>query len=206
MHRRIKQPNHSFPIGVPFRGGRRRSRPPPRRMPKRSIATHVFRKPPSTRRARRNSSAFRFPSRSARRRRLYHGRGRHLLHARPRLRFHRDDIRDASDQGGPADPAWHRQRLAREADAARGNRTASSGIIDPPKDRTAATSAPAPAAVEHGGTEISLVRNATVISYGAQADGIVTIAPPRRRCGLLRSGAGGLYQRQLHAGAQSRMG
>jgi acyl-CoA dehydrogenase len=32
------------------------------------------------------------------------------------------------------------------------------------------------AAVEHAGTEISLVRNATVISYGAQADAIVTIA------------------------------
>jgi acyl-CoA dehydrogenase len=32
------------------------------------------------------------------------------------------------------------------------------------------------AAVEHAGGEISLVRNATVISYGAQADGIVTIA------------------------------
>ncbi|MGA8899415.1 acyl-CoA dehydrogenase family protein, partial [Bradyrhizobium sp.] len=32
------------------------------------------------------------------------------------------------------------------------------------------------AAVEHDGAEISLVRNATVISYGAQADGIVTIA------------------------------
>jgi acyl-CoA dehydrogenase len=32
------------------------------------------------------------------------------------------------------------------------------------------------AAVEHAGTEISLVRNAAVISYGAQADGIVTIA------------------------------
>src|SRR5579871_4047016 len=32
------------------------------------------------------------------------------------------------------------------------------------------------AAVERSGTEISLVRNATVISYGAQADGIVTIA------------------------------
>jgi acyl-CoA dehydrogenase len=32
------------------------------------------------------------------------------------------------------------------------------------------------AAVEQAGTEISLVRNATVISYGAQADGIVTIA------------------------------
>jgi acyl-CoA dehydrogenase len=32
------------------------------------------------------------------------------------------------------------------------------------------------AAVERTGTEISLVRNATVISYGAQADGIVTIA------------------------------
>jgi len=32
------------------------------------------------------------------------------------------------------------------------------------------------AAVERAGTEISLVRNATVISYGAQADGIVTIA------------------------------
>ncbi len=32
------------------------------------------------------------------------------------------------------------------------------------------------AAVEHDGAEISLVRNATVISYGAQADGIVTLA------------------------------
>src|SRR5690242_15563283 len=32
------------------------------------------------------------------------------------------------------------------------------------------------AAVETNGTEISLVRNATVISYGAEADGIVTIA------------------------------
>jgi len=32
------------------------------------------------------------------------------------------------------------------------------------------------AAVERSGAEISLVRNATVISYGAQADGIVTIA------------------------------
>jgi acyl-CoA dehydrogenase len=32
------------------------------------------------------------------------------------------------------------------------------------------------AAVERTGTEISLVRNATVISYGAQADGIVAIA------------------------------
>ncbi len=32
------------------------------------------------------------------------------------------------------------------------------------------------AAVERAGTEISLVRNATVISYGAQADGIISIA------------------------------
>jgi acyl-CoA dehydrogenase len=32
------------------------------------------------------------------------------------------------------------------------------------------------AAVERAGTEISLVRNATVISYGAQADGIVSVA------------------------------
>jgi acyl-CoA dehydrogenase len=32
------------------------------------------------------------------------------------------------------------------------------------------------AAVERGGAEISLVRDATVISYGAEADGIVTIA------------------------------
>jgi acyl-CoA dehydrogenase len=32
------------------------------------------------------------------------------------------------------------------------------------------------AAVEHGGSTISLTRNATVISYGAEADGIVTIA------------------------------
>jgi hypothetical protein len=48
------------------------------------------------------------------------------------------------------------------------------------------------AAVEHMGAEISLVRNATVISYGAQADGIVTIARH--------------YQGRLHAAAQSRMG
>ena len=32
------------------------------------------------------------------------------------------------------------------------------------------------AAVEHNDAEISLIRNATVISYGAEADGIVTIA------------------------------
>jgi acyl-CoA dehydrogenase len=32
------------------------------------------------------------------------------------------------------------------------------------------------AAVEHIGNEISLVRNATVISYGAEADGLITIA------------------------------
>jgi acyl-CoA dehydrogenase len=32
------------------------------------------------------------------------------------------------------------------------------------------------AAVERAGTDIALVRNATVISYGAQADGIITIA------------------------------
>jgi acyl-CoA dehydrogenase len=32
------------------------------------------------------------------------------------------------------------------------------------------------AAVEHVGDEISLVRNATVISYGAEADGLITIA------------------------------
>jgi acyl-CoA dehydrogenase len=36
------------------------------------------------------------------------------------------------------------------------------------------------AAVEHDDSEISLVRNATVISYGAEADGIITIA---RRAG-----------------------
>src|ERR1700761_5195162 len=36
------------------------------------------------------------------------------------------------------------------------------------------------AAIERPGTDISLVRNATVISYGAQADGIITIA---RRAG-----------------------
>jgi acyl-CoA dehydrogenase len=36
------------------------------------------------------------------------------------------------------------------------------------------------AAIERDGTDISLVRNATVISYGAQADGVVTIA---RRAG-----------------------
>jgi acyl-CoA dehydrogenase len=36
------------------------------------------------------------------------------------------------------------------------------------------------AAIERDGTDISLVRNATVISYGAQADGVITIA---RRAG-----------------------
>ena len=46
----------------------------------------------------------------------------------------------------------------------------------PPKARTAATSAPAPPPSTSHGARISLMRDATVISYGAQADGIVTIA------------------------------
>ena len=50
------------------------------------------------------------------------------------------------------------------------------------------------AAVERAGAEISLVRNATVISYGAQADGIVTIARRDNDAAGVRSGAGGLYQ------------
>jgi len=50
------------------------------------------------------------------------------------------------------------------------------------------------AAVERAGAEISLVRNATVISYGAQADGIVTIARRANDAAGVRSGAGGFYQ------------
>ncbi len=50
------------------------------------------------------------------------------------------------------------------------------------------------AAVERAGAEISLVRNATVISYGAQADGIVTIARRANAAAGVRSGAGGLHQ------------
>jgi acyl-CoA dehydrogenase len=40
------------------------------------------------------------------------------------------------------------------------------------------------AAVEHNAAEISLVRNATVISYGAEADGIISVA---RRAGVAAS-------------------
>ena len=50
------------------------------------------------------------------------------------------------------------------------------------------------AAVERAGADISLVRNATVISYGAQADGIVTIARRDNDAAGVRSGAGGLHQ------------
>ncbi len=55
-------------------------------------------------------------------------------------------------------------------------RTTATRLIDNGKVRTAAISASSAAAIGRNETGISLVRNATVISYGAQADGIVTIA------------------------------
>ena len=62
------------------------------------------------------------------------------------------------------------------------------------------------AAVERAGAEISLVRNATVISYGAAGRRHRHDRAARQRRRRVRSGAGGLYQGRLHAGAQSRMG
>ena len=62
------------------------------------------------------------------------------------------------------------------------------------------------AAVERADAEISLVRNATVISYGAQADGIVTIARRANDAASSDQVLLALHQGQLHARAQPRMG
>ena len=62
------------------------------------------------------------------------------------------------------------------------------------------------AAVERDGASISLVRNATVISYGAQADGIVTIARRAADAAASDQVLVALHQGRLHAGAHPRMG
>ena len=57
------------------------------------------------------------------------------------------------------------------------------------------------AAVERAGAEISLLRDATVISYGAEADGIVTIARRANEAAAIRPGDAGNHQGRLYAGA-----
>jgi len=103
-------------------------------------------------------------SRSAsvrRRRRIDLGGHRDVLHTRPRLLLHRDDLRDASDQGRLPGPAWRRLGLARNADAPRGGRADAAGVVDEPKARTAATSASVSPRSSARTPRSSLVRNAT---------------------------------------------
>ena len=115
------------------------------------------------------------PATVRRRRRVDLRHYRHVLHARPRLRFHGDDLCDASDQGRLPGPARNRQRWHETLM----RRVASEQMLlasSTTEGQNGGNIRFSTAAVEHAGTEISLVRNATVISYGAQADGIVTIA------------------------------
>ena len=142
------------------------------------------------------------PHRVRRRRRVDLRHHRHVLHAGPRLLVHRDDLCDASDQGRLPGPARRRQRLARNADAPRGDRTDAAGVIDHRRTERRKHPLQRGRGRMHAGAEISLVRNATVISYGAQADGIVTIARRANDAAALRPGAAGHHQGQLHAGAQ----
>ena len=173
---RTRPANNSSSIAVPSRNGRPLSQRLPRRRPRRSIATRASRKAAIDAARAAEASGRPDPARVRRRRRVDLRHHRHVLHARPRLRVHGDDLRDASDQGRLPGPARRRQRLARNADAPRGVRTDAAGVLDHGRAERRQHPLLSTAAVEHAGTEISLVRNATVISYGAQADGIVTIA------------------------------
>ena len=56
------------------------------------------------------------------------------------------------------------------------------------------------------GGRISLERKASVISYGAYADGVVTTARRAVRCECLRSGPRGAAQERLHPDASCRAG
>ena len=101
-----------------------------------------------------------------------------MLYPRPRLRFHRDDL--ARYVETKKSPAWSVTAPAatwlETADAPRGGRTVAAQPSSTTEGQNGGNIRFSTAAVEHAGSEISLVRNATVISYGAQADGIVTIA------------------------------
>ncbi len=66
---------------------------------------------------------------------------------------------------------WHEN-----ADAPRRRRTVAARLLDHRRPERRQHPLRAPQRWSAAGAEISLVRNATVISYGAQADGIVTIA------------------------------
>ena len=100
-------------------GGGRRSRP------RRALPAKSHR-----RGARAAAAGHPDPARVRRRRRVDLRHCRHVLRARPRLRLHRDDLRDASDQGRLPGPPRRRQRLARSADAPRRGRTVAAGVLD----------------------------------------------------------------------------
>ena len=131
---------------------------------------------------------------------------RHLLHARPRLRLDRDDLRHAPGEGRLRGPPRHRQRLACRAFlrtlADEQLLLASSTTEGGGGGNVRSSEAP----VEHDGSRIALERDATVISYGAQADAIVTTArrapTPRRRTRCSSC----FWQGRLHAGADAVLG
>ena len=99
-----------------------------------------------------------------------------LLHARPRLRLDRDDLRHASDQGGVHRAAWARQRLASAADAAACAASSCCWRRRPPRAIAAATCATARRRSRRTSRASRSNGMATVISYGEEADGIVTTA------------------------------
>ena len=62
------------------------------------------------------------------------------------------------------------------------------------------------APVEQSDGRIVLVRDASVISYGAQADAVVTTARRDAECRRQRPGAGGVREEELFAGKDRRLG
>ena len=119
---------------------------------------------------------------------------RHLLHARPRLRLDRDDLRDASDQGRDPGAARRRQRLARAAAAPAVRRTDAARLLDHRRHGGGNMRASA-CAVERDGAGMSLERNATVDFLWRGGRRHRDHGPPRARAPRLRPGAGGARSR-----------
>ena len=122
------------------------------------------------------------PAGTRRRRRQHLRRRRCLLRARPRLRLDRHDLCDAPDHGRLPRPPCAQQRVAPRLAAPDRAPSNCCSPPRPPKARAAAICARASARSSAGRPASASTKSATVISYGAQADGIVTTA--RRTPGL----------------------
>ena len=101
--------------------------------------------------------------------------GRCLLRAGPRLRLHRDDLCDAPGEGRLRRSPRRRQPLARRLHPPPGARPAAARLLDHRRRRRRQRPLQRGADRAAGG-RIRLERAASVISYGAEADAVVTTA------------------------------